>query len=84
MLTAGKPERMNTEAIRVVRVERVDDIPVLLALLQRLRLAELVDEHYPRHHLWEGELTPGEVVCVWLTFLLSEGPRHILEGKVES
>src|SRR3954452_13285804 len=68
---------MNTEAIRVVRVERVDDIPVLLATLRRLRVAELLDRHYPAHHLWEGELTPGEVVCVWLTFLLSQGDHRL-------
>jgi transposase len=68
---------MNTKAISVVRVERVDDIPVLLATLQRLRLAELLDRHYPAHHLWQGDLTPGEVVCVWLTFLLSEGDHRL-------
>ena len=68
---------MNTEAIRVIRVERVDDIPVLLAKLRQLRLAELLDRHYPAPHLWEGELTPGEVVCVWLAFLLSEGDRRL-------
>jgi transposase len=68
---------MNTETIRVVRVERVDDIPVLLALMARLRLAELLDQHYPAHHLWQGELTPGEVIGVWLTFLLSEGDHRL-------
>jgi hypothetical protein len=64
---------MSTEAIRVIRVERVDDIPVLLAKRRHWRVAELFDRHYPVHHLWEGELTPGEVVCVWLAFLLSDG-----------
>jgi len=68
---------MNTEAIRVVRVERVDDIPVLLAMLRRLRIAELLDRHYPTHHLWEGDLTLGEVVSVWLAFLLSEGDHRL-------
>src|SRR5436309_3515195 len=68
---------MNTEAIRVVHVERVDDIPVLLALMQRLQLAELFDRHYPAHHLWQGDLSPGEVLCVWLTFLLSEGDHRL-------
>jgi hypothetical protein len=68
---------MNPEAIRVVRVERVDDIPVLLATLARLRVAELLDRHYPVHHLWQGQLSRGEVVCVWLTFLLSEGDHRL-------
>ena len=68
---------MSTEAIRVVHVERVDDIPVLLAMMQRLQLAELFDRHYPAHHLWQGDLSPGEVLCVWLTFLLSEGDHRL-------
>jgi transposase len=77
VLTAGNPKRMNTEAIRVVRVERVDDIPVLLATLRRLRVAELLDRHYPAHQLWRGDLTPGEVICVWLCFLLSQGDHRL-------
>src|SRR5262249_61865696 len=77
VLTLSNPERMNTEAIRVVRVERVDDLPVLLATMRRLRIAEMLDRHYPAHHLWGGALTPGEVVCVWLTFLLSEGDHRL-------
>src|SRR6059058_5679582 len=68
---------MSAEAIRVVCVERVDDIPVLLGVLRRLRVAELLDRHYPAHHLWQGDLSPGEVVCVWLTFLLSEGDHRL-------
>src|SRR5947209_17840688 len=68
---------MNTKTIRVVGVERVDDIPVLLAKLKELRVAELLDRHYPAHHLWAGDLTPGEVVCVWLSFLLSEGDHRL-------
>ena len=68
---------MNPEAIRVARVERVDDIPVLLATLRRLRVADLLDRHYPAHHLWQGALSPGEVLCVWLTFLLSQGDHRL-------
>lgn len=65
------------EEIRIIGVERVDDIPVLLATLQRLRLAELLDRHFPKHHLWKGELSPGEVICVWLTFLLSQSDHRL-------
>src|SRR5262245_64366402 len=72
LLTARSPERMNTEASRVARVERVDDIPVLLATMRRLSLAEFLDRRYPTHHLWPGDLTPGEAVSVWLPFLPSE------------
>jgi transposase len=68
---------MNAEPPRVVHFERVDDLPVLLLTLQRLHVAELVDRHFPAHHLWQGQLSPGEVLGVWLTFLLSEGDHRL-------
>ena len=38
---------MNSEIPQVHRVERVDDIPVLLATLNKLKVAEILDRHYP-------------------------------------
>jgi transposase len=76
---------MNTETPRLICTERVDDLPVLFACLQRLRLAELLDRHFPAHHLWKGELSFGEVVCCWLAFLLSQGDHRLysLQGWAE-
>jgi transposase len=68
---------MNTATPRVLRVERVDDIPVLFASLQRLQVAEFLDRHFPTHHLWKGDLSFGEVVCVWLVFLTSQGDHRL-------
>jgi transposase len=70
-------EWMNSTEPRVVCVESVDDIAVLLAILQRLKVDELLDRHFPTHHLWEGELTFGEVVIVWLAFVLSQGDHRL-------
>lgn len=76
---------MSSEEIKVLRVERVDDIPVLWGCLQQLGVSEHLDRYYPSHHLWAGELTFGEVVCVWLTFLLSQGDHRLyrLQGWAE-
>jgi transposase len=68
---------MNTESPKVHRVERVDDIPVLLATLQRLKVGEILDRHYPSGHRWEGELTFGDVACVWLAFITSQGDHRL-------
>jgi transposase len=68
---------MNTETPRLIHAERVDDIPVLFAALQRLRIAELLDGHFPVHHLWKGELSFGEVVSAWLVFLVSQGDHRL-------
>ena len=45
---------MSSEQVQVQRVERVDDIPVLLATLKHLRVAEVLDRHYPSGHRWKG------------------------------
>ena len=52
--------------------ERTDDIPVILAFLQQMRVAEVIDKHFPTHGQWTG-LSLGQMLSVWLTFILSEG-----------
>ena len=68
---------MSTATPQLIRVERVDDLPVLWASLKRLGVAELLDRHFPTHHLWLGELSLGEVVAVWLAFLLSQADHRL-------
>jgi transposase len=64
---------MNTPQPRLLRVETVGDLPVLWACLQRLRLVDLFDQHFPTPPHWAGDLSCGEVVAVWLLFLTSQG-----------
>jgi transposase len=56
--------------------ERVDDIPVLLAQLEKMQVASLIDEHFPTHGNWKG-LSLGKVTSVWLTFILSEANHRL-------
>jgi transposase len=70
---------MNTASPQVHRVERVDDIPVLLATLQRLNVVEILDRHFPSGHRWKGELTFGEVACVWIAFITSQGDHRLYQ-----
>src|SRR4051812_13168813 len=68
---------MNSEQLQVHRVERVDDIPVLLGTLKKLKVAEILDRYYPSGHRWKGELTFGEVTCVWIAFITSQGEHRL-------
>ena len=68
---------MNAKTPQVHRVERVDDIPVLLATLQHLKVDRILDRHFPSGHRWKGELTFGEVACVWLAFITSQGDHRL-------
>src|SRR3954454_14212211 len=64
---------MNTPEPRIVRVEALAALPVLWATFQRLDLPATLDRHFPAPLHWKGPLTPGEVLAVWLLFLVSQG-----------
>jgi transposase len=57
-------------------IERIDDIPLLLAQLERMQIGPLLDEHFPTHGNWQG-LSLGTVSAVWLAFILSEGDHRM-------
>jgi transposase len=56
--------------------ERVDDIPLLLAHLEHMGVAELLDEHFPTHGNWQG-LSLGQMTSVWLSYILSEADHRM-------
>ena len=64
---------MNTAEPRLLCVEAVADLPVLWATFQRLDLPATLDRHFPAPLHWKGPLTPGDVLAVWLLFLVSRG-----------
>jgi transposase len=65
------------EKIRLVKVERIDDLPVLLASLRRVGVAELLDEFFPTHHNWHGSLSFGQVVEGWMVYILSQSDHRL-------
>ena len=56
--------------------ERTDDIPVIIAFLLKMRVAELSDKHFPTNGNWTG-LSLGQMLVVWLTFIISEGDHRL-------
>ena len=62
--------------IQIARTERVDDIPLLLAQMEKMKIASLLDKHFPSHGNWQGS-SLGEIVVVWLTYILSEGDHRL-------
>ena len=59
-----------------IRTERVDDIPLLLAQMQRMGLARLLDAHFPTHGNRQG-LSLGVVTTIWLTHILSQADHRM-------
>jgi transposase len=57
-------------------VERIDDLPLLLAQLERMGIRELLNRHFPVHGHWRG-LSLGWTATLWLAHLLSEGDHRL-------
>jgi len=64
-----------------IRTERVDDIPLLLAQMERMGLASLLDAHFRTHGNREG-LSLGKVTTIWLTHLLSQADHRMNRVQV--
>jgi transposase len=63
--------------IPTIITERVDDIPLLLEQMQRMRLPTLLDTHFPSHGNWTG-LSLGWVSTIWLSSILSRGDHRMV------
>ena len=72
MSTAISLEQVTIEQ---ATIERIDDIPLLVALQQRVGIVEIIDTIIPRHWLHQG-LSIGQLVLGWNTFILSESDHR--------
>jgi transposase len=55
--------------------ERVDDVPLLLGFLIRLRFPEALDRHLPPHPLHQG-LSNGWLITIWIAYILSRADHR--------
>ena len=63
-------------SLNITKIERSDDIPLLLAQIQKMDVAALLDEYFPTHGNWQG-LSLGTVAVGWLAYILSEGDHRL-------
>lgn len=59
-----------------IHTERVDDVPLLLAQLERMGVPALLDAHFPAHGNRQG-LSLGWVCAVWLAHILSRADHRL-------
>jgi transposase len=65
---------METQPI-ILKQERIDDVPLLLGMMRRMKIAETLDKHLGHHHLHEG-LSNGHLAVGWLAYILSESDHR--------
>ena len=56
--------------------ERIDDIPLLVAILLKLDLPNIIDKFYTPHANHEG-LSHGWLLTVWMVYILSQGDHRM-------
>lgn len=61
--------------IEAIESERVDDIPLLLAVLKQMGIIDIFNEQLKQHGNWEG-VAGGYIIAVWLTYILSQGDHR--------
>jgi len=59
-----------------LRVERIDDIPVIIKSLQKIRMGELIDLTIKPHKNWKG-LSLGSLAEIWMSYVISEGDHRL-------
>ena len=59
----------------IFRHERVDDIPLIIGLANKLHLAEVLDRHMGTHRLQQG-LNNGQLAVGWLASILSQADHR--------
>src|SRR3970040_2848557 len=55
--------------------ERVDDFPLLLAIMMKWGLPEIIDRHLGRHGLHQG-LSWGWIATIWLAHMLTQSDHR--------
>jgi transposase len=59
----------------ILQHERVDDVPLIIGLANRLRLAEVLNCHLGTHGLHQG-LNNGQLAVGWLAYILSQADHR--------
>ena len=65
------------EQVPDIHIERIDDIPLLLQHIRAMGLGEVIDACIHPHGNWGAELSLGETIEIWLTYILSEGDHRL-------
>jgi transposase len=68
---------MTNKSTPDAKAVRLDDLPLLFAIMERLQINTILDQHLSRHLNWAGELSIGQVVVGWLVYVLSQSDHRL-------
>lgn len=56
--------------------QRIDDIPLLMAIMAEMQIQTQIDQEIKPHGLWQG-CSVGTLVVVWLSYILTEHDHRL-------
>jgi transposase len=59
-----------------MKIERVDELPVIVSVLEKSGLADLVDKYFLTHGNWTGE-SYGKILVCFLSYVLSSNDHRL-------
>jgi len=59
-----------------IKIEQLNDIPVIFCIIKRINLIGILDSVFIPHKNWKG-ITIGELTAVWLLYLISTQDHRI-------
>ncbi len=62
----------------ISKIERVDEIPIVLYWLTEMRIAEIIDGVWQSHGNWQG-LSYGQLAVLYITYIINS-LNHTLSG----
>lgn len=60
-----------------IKQERIDDIPLLLAMMIEMGIPQTIDKQIQPHGLWQG-ISVGTAVTIWLSYILTEHDHRLV------
>ncbi len=55
----------------ITRIERVDELPIIVNWLLKMRMAEMIDGIWQPHREWEG-LSYGRLALLFVTYIIHQ------------
>ena len=62
----------------IIRIERVDELPLILTWLLKMRIAEMIDGIWQAHGQWEG-LSYGKLALLFVTYIIHQRSHRLMK-----
>ena len=62
----------------IIHIERVDELPLILTWLMKMRISEMIDGIWQAHGQWEG-LSYGQLALLFVTYIIHQRSHRLMK-----